>query len=265
MKKAFVKMQASGNDFIVIDNRDKKIRDLGQFAKKHCSRHFGIGADGILAFEKSKKAAFKMRIINADGSEAEMCGNGSRCMGLFASTTLGLGSTFEMETGAGLVGVKVAGKLVRVRLSDPVDLRKAVSLSVEGKKLACHFVNTGVPHAVIFVKKIESYPVEPQGKAIRFHKHFAPKGTNVNFVELLSKSKIRVRTYERGVGETQACGTGSAASAILSVLTQSCSKPVSVLTSGKEILKVDFEMDGAILKNVTLEGQAHRVYEGNLK
>jgi len=262
MKKlVFYKMEAIGNDFVVIDNRKKAVKKPVDFAREVCNRNTGIGADGLLLVEPSRSADFRMRILNADGSEAEMCGNGSRCMGLFACKVLKMGKKLVMETLAGKIGLEVGENAVKVGLSDPRDFREKFNLDVDGEIYPCYFINTGVPHAVLFVYDIEHFPVESLGEKIRYHKEFAPKGTNVNFVKAESDSTIMVKTYERGVGLTRACGTGVTASAIVSVLIGKCKPPVRVKTPGG-VLKVDFQYNNGKVSGVTLEGGARIAFKG---
>lgn len=261
----FYKIVASGNDFVVIDNREQVIKDPIAFTKKVCALHTGVGADGILLFEKSKKASFKMRIINSDGSEAEACGNGFRCIALYAKKILGFASEFKFESLSGMIEAKVhSNNRVRVQLITPHGLNEN-EIHVNGHRLHYAFINTGVPHAVIFTDNAKKIDVQSLGKAIRYHEAFQPKGTNVNFVEIQGKNLIRVRTYERGVeAETLACGTGSTASSIISALNGYVKTPVQVKTSGGEVLTVDFTLSGKKISNVTLEGEVQIVYEGKL-
>lgn len=263
----FYKMVASGNDFIVIDNRKGLFKNPVKRTAEVCKLHTGVGADGVLLFEKSKKADFKMRIINSDGSEAEACGNGFRCIALYAKEKMGYPSSFSFESLAGIIKAQVKGKNVRVQMVNPSGLRLRAQLQVDGHRLHYSFINTGVPHAVVFVQGLEKIDVLNLGRAIRYHHDFKPKGTNANFVEVKGARDIQVRTYERGVeNETLACGTGSTASAIISGLSGYVKSPVRVHTRGGEVLTVDFERGGRDenLKNVTLEGEASFVYEGKL-
>jgi diaminopimelate epimerase len=263
MKTKFYKMAASGNDFIVIDNRDRSVKNPAALAKQMCERRVSIGADGVLLLEPSKKNAIKMRIFNADGSEAEMCGNGARCAALFCHKIFKFEPAFTMETLAGVVDAIVEKETVKVKLPDPVDFRDLAPLEVKDGIYYFYFINTSVPHAVIFEESIEDFPVVTVGREIRHHEHFQPKGTNVNFVEIIDKKTIAIRTYERGVeDETLACGTGSTASAIVSVLIKKCTSPVNVRTRGGEVLKISFDMHLYDVTNVYLEGKAGFVYEG---
>ena len=193
----FTKMAASGNDFVVIDNRRKIISNSREFARRICAQHTGVGADGILLVENSRKAKFKMRIINADGSEAEACGNGFRCVARYARERMNFPAVFRFESLSGLIEAKVSGQSVRVQLVTPSDYRPNRDIVADGHRLHYSFVNTGVPHAVIFVQGLPKIDVEKLGRLIRYHDVFRPKGTNVNFVEVKGPREIHVRTYEQ--------------------------------------------------------------------
>lgn len=259
----FFKAVASGNDFVVVDNRRKIVRDPVQFAKEVCPRHTGIGADGVLLFEDSRKSSFKMRIVNSDGSEAEACGNGFRCIALFAKEKLGYPNEFQFESLAGMIQARIKGSQVRVQLVKPTQFREKGEVEVLKHRLHYSFINTGVPHTVIFVEGLSKIDVPVLGRAVRFHNTFKPQGTNVNFVEVKNNKEINVRTYERGVeNETLACGTGSTASAVVSSLLGYTQPPVKVKTSGGEILTIDFKKRGGNIETVTLEGAARIVYQG---
>ena len=212
------------------------------------------------------RSDFKARIFNSDGSEAEACGNGFRCVGRFARDILKLPARMKFESVSGLIEVEVKKEKVRVQLIRPKILDLGRGISVCGEDFDYDFLNTGVPHVIIFVDRLEKTNVFEWGRAIRSHKKFAPRGTNVNFVKHRGGSKISVRTYERGVeDETQACGTGSTAAALATILKFGVKSPVEVLTRGGEVLKVSFEFDdaGRPLK-AFLEGKASLVYEGKI-
>ena len=261
----FYKMEASGNDFVVVDNRRGLLKDPVAFTRQVCTPHTGVAADGVLLVEKSRKARFKMRIINSDGSEAEACGNGFRCIALFAHKVLGFPAQFEFETLSGIIQGSVRGGRIRVRMAKPRDYHNQSEIVVLGHRLHYSFINTGVPHTVIFVNKLASIEVAKLGRAIRFHDTFKPKGTNVNFVEVKGKHLIHVRTYERGVEqETLACGSGSTASALISSIRGMTQAPVKVKTSGGEMLTIDFKLAGEAPREVFLEGAARIVFEGKL-
>ncbi|MFA7677636.1 MAG: diaminopimelate epimerase [Candidatus Omnitrophota bacterium] len=273
MKKIyFVKMQASGNDFILINQGLKALAakiNYKSFAKKHCERKKSVGADGLLVIEPSKKAMFKMRIFNADGSEAEMCGNGARCVAFWAAAELKKAS-LRFETKAGIIEAKSIKDQVEIKMTKPFGLKSGIPLKFSGKNMKVNFINTGVPHAVIFVEGLKGMDVEGIGRQIRFHKRFSPAGTNVNFVELLSSETIRIRTYERGVeAETLACGTGATASAVvvdyvLSPLLKDLNRRIKVKTESGEILSVFFRRSTKEVDDVWLKGRAAIVCSGQI-
>lgn len=252
----FTKMVAAGNDFIVI--KDKLSGNLSVLAKLLCDRKFGIGADGLLLLQKRSKAGLGMRIFNADGSEAEMCGNGARCAALFSGKPRA-----KLLTAAGIIDTQVSGKLVKIRITCLKNIKLDIPLKINGRLIKVSFINTGVPHAVVFINGIDSINVNHIGSIIRNHTKFMPQGTNVNFVEVRGRNFIRIRTYERGVeGETLACGTGSMASALIFALKNNLNGLVKVQTQSGEVLKVYFQKDDSKFSNVWLEGSAKIVYKG---
>ncbi len=260
----FYKMVASGNDFVVVDNRRVVVKDVLGFTREICRLHQGVGADGVLLFENSKKANFKMRIINLDGSEAAACGNGFRCIALYAYDILKYSSRMSFESGSGLIEAEVGPKdSIRVQLMKPRVFDAEAVLEVGKRRLHYAFLDTGVPHVVIFVEGLEKAEVFEIGRAIRNHARFQPFGANVNFVEVRNKKEIAVRTYERGVeNETLACGTGSTAAAIVSVLKGYAESPVNVLTKSGEKLRIDMQIKEDEIIKVFLEGKAQFVYKG---
>lgn len=263
----FWKMNGAGNDFVMLDNRDGcHVLSQGQIAAL-CDRHRGVGADGLLAVEPAEGTAdFRMRYYNADGGEAEMCGNGARCFARFANMLSGWGlERVSFETPAGVIGATFHGEQVRLAMSDPHSLRMGLVLDVAGRALEVHFVNTGVPHAVVVVDDLESVPVVEWGAALRYHREFQPKGTNANFLKV-TPDGIAIRTYERGVeGETLACGTGMVACALVHHLLNGAASPVKVKVKGGDTLEIGLERDGDAFKNVTLTGPADIVFEGEIK
>jgi diaminopimelate epimerase len=263
----FTKMNGAGNDFILFDNRTGDIDlDRNQIARL-CNRHRGIGADGILLLEKpSNRADFRMRYFNADGGEAEMCGNGARCFARFASKIAAAKAKISFETPAGVISAELKGNLVTLRMTEPTDLRLNLDLPVAAENKTPHFINSGVPHVVVRVAKIDDADVRREGAAIRHHKMFSPNGTNANFIEKRGPNKIAIRTYERGVeDETLACGTGIVASALIFAATEDCEGPVTVLARGGDELQVGFERVEGRFRNVTLTGPAEFVFEGEIK
>ena len=268
MRLTFTKMNGAGNDFVVIDNRDLSIQlSTGQIAKL-CDRHRGVGADGLLAAEPAENGAdFKFRYYNADGGEAEMCGNGARCFGRFTARLLEEPrDLITFETIAGTLSARLIGDEVEIAMSDPFGLEVDSPVRIDDFDGAIHNLNTGVPHAVAFVDDLENFDVLKHGAAIRYHAHYAPAGTNANFVTEVAPGHIAIRTYERGVeNETLACGTGMCASAILSHLQNGVPSPVKVDVKGGETLTIGFEgnaEDG--FTNVTLKGPADFVFSGEI-
>jgi diaminopimelate epimerase len=273
----FTKMNGAGNDFILIDNTAGDIR-LNRSQIVHlCDRHRGIGADGILLLEKpANHADFRMRYFNADGGEAEMCGNGARCFARFASHVAKARRQLSFETPAGVISAELTGNLVTLRMTEPHDLRLNVNLPISNENKTVHFINSGVPHVVIPVPLIEEVDVRRDGSAIRHHEMFSPKGANVNFIEKRGSNKIAIRTYERGVeDETLACGTGIVASALIFGATENVKGPITVIARGGDELQVGFERSGPPslpsdaasnqFCNVTLTGPAEFVFEGTIE
>jgi diaminopimelate epimerase len=264
----FWKLEGAGNDFLGLDGRAGDFKLKRQQIADLCDRRRGVGADGVLVVEKPKVrgADFRMRYYNSDGGEAEMCGNGARCFALLARAVSGRkGNVLRIQTQAGLVTLQIRGQEVQVSMTEPTKLRLGRKLVVAGRKLAVDFLNTGVPHAVLFVRSVRSIDVAKQGRAIRYHSAFAPSGTNVNFVEIGRGNRIHVRTYERGVeGETLACGTGVVAASILSNLRRGLRPPIQVATRGGDNVRVGFSMENGHAREVTLQGPARIVYRGVL-
>lgn len=252
----FTKMTASGNDFIVIDK--KLSGGISAIARSLCDRKFGIGADGLILLDKTKNADMRMRIFNADGSEAEMCGNGARCAALF-----GRKANARLFTKAGMINAEFRKGRVRIKLTEPRGIKLDIPLKVNGRLIRVNFINTGVPHAVVFVNGIDNIDVENIGRSIRFHAKFAPAGTNVDFVEVKGNDLIAIRTYERGVeDETLACGTGSVAAGLIFALKSGLDRLVKIGTRGGEELKVYFKKYNNNFRDVWLEGSAKIVYKG---
>jgi diaminopimelate epimerase len=269
----FFKMNGAGNDFIIVDNRDLSLTEAldSDTIAALCDRHRGIGADGLLAVEPARKGAdFRFRYYNADGGEAEMCGNGARCFGRF---TAHLGEIVlkkvTFETIAGTLTAEMIGDDVRIAMSEPKDLKLNTGTKIDGLDSALHFVNTGVPHVVTFVKDAEAldeFDVFNYGGAIRNHEAFSPSGTNANFAAVLAPNHISIRTFERGVeDETLACGTGMVASALVHHLLTGAASPIKVDVEGGDTLEIGFEKTSdQSFANVTLTGPADFVFEGEI-
>lgn len=271
----FVKAVASGNDFILIDRFGPNDSIFGvqpsKLARQLCQRRVSVGADGLLLIEPSRKVDFKMRIFNPDGTEVDMCGNGLRCAALYAcQKNITSCNKMTIQTRAGDLNAEVNRDRVRVAVSAPKDLRLKFNLDIDGNIQNTNFINTGVPHVVCFVTDLDYLNINQIGKAIRYHPEFQPGGTNVNFVEVLDKDHIKIRTYERGVEqETLACGTGSVAAAIVTICQmkepQKGQYKIKVQTRGGEILAVYFNIDRGIINKVFLEGRVKIVYKGKIK
>ena len=268
MKKIpFHKMQGSGNDFILIDNRKAVLKgmNLRALAVNVCHRHYSVGADGLIVIVPSRRADFKWRFFNADGSEAEMCGNGSRCAARFAYLKKIAKKDMSFETLAGVIRARVKNGRVQVQLPGASGLRANIAVPLDSGLRMGHFINTGVPHLVYLSKDIEHEDVERIGRTTRYHELFKPAGTNVNFVQIQGRNKLRIRTYERGVeGETLACGTGSVAAAIVAGALGVVSPPVEVLTPGGERLVVSFDRGADGFGNIHLEGGTEVICEGTV-
>ncbi len=270
----FTKAVASGNDFIIIDSYKSRYTTYDirytKLAKLLCPRKLSIGADGLLIVERSRKADFKMRVINPDGSEVDMCGNGARCAALYAGKNkIAQAGGMLIETRAGILQASVTKEQVRLKMSDPKELKLKFNIDIAGKEENVNYINTGVPHVVCFVENLDNTDVHNRGKVIRYHQQFQPEGTNANFVQVMDKAHIKVRTYERGVEEeTLACGTGSVASAIVAAY-QTQKMPegkfkLNVDTQGGETLKVYFIIQDNAIRDVYLAGKAKIIYQGKI-
>ena len=255
MKVPFVKMHGAGNDFVMFDDREGLFPvDDGRRIAALAARRIGIGSEGVILVQRSSRADFQMRFYNPDGSEAEMCGNGARCVAAFAKEIgAARGNVMCFETLAGLVDAEVVSESqVKVWMPEPRDLRE-------------DFVNSGVPHKIVPVASLSQVDVEGEGRRIRLSDEFAPGGTNVDFVVYRQPNRVAVRTYERGVeGETGACGTGSVAAALVGVAQHGLSFPVHVKTAAGYELVVDGEFDGEGFRSVTLTGPVKKVFDGEI-
>ncbi len=267
MELDFWKMNGAGNDFVMIDNRQGGLDLSGEAIARLCDRNRGVGADGVLLVEPAEADAdFRMRYYNADGGEAEMCGNGARCFARFSRRLLEKDvESLSFETPAGEIHARFVGENVCLQMSNPHSWQDPRQLDLEGQLRDVHFVNTGVPHAVVFVDHLEEVDVFAEGAATRYHEAFAPKGTNANFVQVESPGHLAIRTYERGVeGETLACGTGVVASALAHAKTHDVSSPVQVRVRGGDTLQVTFQSVDSDFRSVTLTGPADFVFQGRI-
>ena len=265
MRVRFTKMHGAGNDFVLIDDRDGAFPRDRKVLAAVGARGTGVGCEGIILVRRSDRLDFRMAFFNPDGSEAEMCGNGARCVAAFARE-VGAAKSDKMsfETLAGDVQAEILRppalqpfnlstfQLVRIGLPDPKDLRD-------------NFVNSGVPHRVVLVDDLAATDVEGEGRRIRHSAEFAPDGTNVDFVTYRAPHDVSIRTYERGVeAETGACGTGAVAAALVGVAQHGLSFPVTVRTVKGYELVIGGEFDGAAFRSVTLTGPVQRVFDGEI-
>lgn len=263
----FTKMNGAGNDFVLVDNRHGKVQLRPEEIARICHRQRGIGADGLMLLVPPKRgeAEWAWDFYNSDGSTAEMCGNGARCFARFVQREAGTNGRLRFETGAGVITASFEGERVRINLTAPKDLRLNEQVTLSSGPATIHSLNTGVPHAVMFVENADRAMVQNIGAEIRNHKHFAPRGTNVNFAQVLEPGAIRVRTYERGVeGETLACGTGVTAAALISARLHRFAAPVRVKVQGGDWLEVSFREEGGEFREVQLAGPADFVFDGEI-
>ncbi len=263
----FCKMSGSGNDFIIIDNRKQIVAENGltQFITAVCRRKLSVGADGVILIEDSAKADFRWRFFNADGSRAEMCGNGARCASRFAVLNGIAATPLSFETDAGVVKAEVNDDRVKVNMPDPVDLKLDYVVKLGDGPRTVSSVNTGVPHVILIEDHIDQIEIVDLGREIRNHPDFAPAGTNVNFICRLNQDSIAIRTYERGVeDETLACGTGSIASALISACQLDMASPVHVQTRSGEYLTIFFNQNNDGFTDIYMQGDARIIYQGNL-
>jgi len=267
MNIPFWKMHGASNDFILVDDRALTFPASDTaWLGRGAARRTGIGAEGIILIQPSDKASFRMRFFNPDGSEVEMCGNGARCVARLARDIGAAPPTMTIDTVAGLLRAAVLGDQVRLHMTLPKNWRLNKTLTLGKRKIAYSFVNSGVPHAVVEVKDLAACDVQALGSGIRYHKDFAPKGTNANFISVTGPRAFRVRTYERGVeAETLACGTGIVASALVAARLGRVTPPVQVTAASGDILTVDFRLTRTGAKDVTLLGPAVHVFKGTLE
>lgn len=261
----FIKMSGTGNDFIVTDNRNGKIPEGAKpgLARTLCPRRTSVGADGLLLLEMSDTADVRMRIFNADGTEPDMCGNGSRCLAYFARRLRAAGPEMMIETLAGVLRAQVDDHTVRVDLTRPKGISSRGELEFAGERREVLFADTGVPHAIVFVDDLDGVNVREWGKAIRSHEEFAPAGANADFVKIDEPGSIAIRTYERGVeDETLACGTGAVASALVSAWREGWDDAVSVRVKSGEDLGVHFSGAAPDFDRAMLEGDVSVVFLG---
>ncbi|GAB7141316.1 diaminopimelate epimerase [Deferribacterales bacterium RsTz2092] len=261
----YAKMTGSGNDFIIVNNMDRRLNvaDIAPLVPKICARGVSIGADGFFMIEPAdtKDVDFKWHFYNSDGTTGEMCGNGSRCVARFVHRLGYVGKNMRFLTGAGVIAAEIIDEThVKVQLTTPHSLVIDKTLDAGSRQIKYSYVNTGVPHAVLFVDDVESADVAGLGRLLRYHSAFAPAGANVDFVKMVAPDILRMRTYERGVeGETLACGTGAVASALIAIEKGLVKSPVHIKTSGNIDMNV-YMVNGTPY----LEGEARLLSEGEM-
>src|SRR4030042_317977 len=289
MKIHFTKMHGLGNDFILIDCRGQACpsgtKNLQDISRQLCDRRFGIGADQILLLDNSSKADFQMRILNADGSEVEMCGNGIRCLAQYIwDRRLSEKDVLEIETLAGIMKPERSGDMIKVDMGEPIFEPEKIPVSLTRESNPPHppfsnggmggiidyplqiadrefnitCVSMGHPHAVIVVDDVSGFPVTYYGPMIETHAIF-PRKTNVEFIQVLNRAEIKMRVWERGSGETMACGTGAAAATVASSLKGLTEKTVTVHLLGGDLL-----IEQAVNKHIYMTGPAVEVFEGSV-
>ena len=273
----FTKMQGLGNDYVYIDAINQDIEKESELALFVSDRHYGIGSDGLILICRSKIADFKMKMFNPDGSEAEMCGNGIRCVGKFVyDNGLTQKTLITIETLARIKKLKLnlengEVKNVKVDMGEPIleaekipvcsdeKIIKNLKINVEDMEFNITAVSMGNPHAVVFIKNIEKFNVEKYGKQIENNISF-PKRTNVEFVEIINKEKVKMRVWERGTGETLACGTGACATVVAGVLNNFIERKANVELLGG-ILEIEWNKED---NRIYMTGEAKTVFEGEL-
>lgn len=259
MKVHFYKYQATGNDFVVIDNLAGNLKLSNEEIVRICDRKFGVGADGLMLLEKHSSANFNLQYFNSDGSQS-LCGNGSRAAVKMAAALGLVNGSATFEAFDGLHDAEIQRDAIKLRMNDVTAVKR-----IDDDNF---FINTGSPHYVRFVKDVRNYPVFDEGKKIRYSAAYSPGGTNVNFVEALSANTLFVRTYERGVeNETLSCGTGVTAAALAASFLGFTS-PVKIKALGGDLM-VEFEArqssEGPAFSNIYLIGPAKLVFEGDLE
>lgn len=266
MRWSFAKYVGCGNDFILFDNRQGTF-PLSQptIISRLCHRQKGIGADGVILLENSQQADFRMRIFNSDGSEAEMCGNGLRCL-IHWLTLKGLpASTYRIETMHRILMAFRREAAICIEMGKPTHLQWNIPLSYHQQLFHAHHLNTGVPHTVLFIHDVDSINLVELGTYIRNHPFWLPKGTNVTVAQQIGAQRFKIRTFERGVeGETLACGTGAVAAALAAAHQHRLVSPLTIQTRSGEELTIGFLRHEKEFSNVTLTGPAQLTFQGEI-
>ena len=271
---SFSKMAGGGNDFVVIDNRDRRVgigrefaTEAGELTRRICTRALSVGADGLVLIEPSVRATFRMRYFNSDGGLSDFCANGTRCAARFAFLNVIAPRKMTIETDAGIVGAEVGeGGWVTLALHEPRDFVPERPLEINGRTIRGSSIMVGVPHYVVFLERdLWTQPIEGVGRLIRHHPKLAPHGANANFIVVRDRHAIEIRTYERGVeAETLACGSGVVASVSTGALFGQLDSPVSVRTRSGITFEVSFRREGTELHDLKLRGDARLVFRSQL-
>ena len=263
----FTKMHGAANDFIMLDDREKTVpwQDYVLMSLL-AARRTGVGCEGIILIQKSKRADFRMRFLNPDGTEVDMCGNGARCAAWFAHKIGAAPRSMTMETSCGLLDAEILDDCnVKVWMPEPTARSYGIKITVDDKVIEGDYINTGVPHFVVHTESPEVVDIDTLGRAIRLHPAFAPEGVNVDFVALRESNRLSMRTYERGVeAESGACGTGAVAAAITTVEAHAGTLPITVRTSGGFMLNIDADWRNNRCTGLTLTGPVREVYQGSI-
>ena len=266
MKMKFTKMHGAGNDFVLIDDRDGKTpwEDYMLMATL-AARRIGIGCEGVILVQQSDKADVRVRFLNPDGTEVEMCGNGARCAAAFAHAIGASGKALIMETTCGLVDAQVNENNVCVWMPEPLNKSYAIDIEIDGAPVRGHFINVGVPHFVVPVPNVSALDVDALGRKIRLHPEFAPDGVNVDFVTFRMPNRMTMRAYERGVeAESGASGTGAVACSVVGVETNGLTLPAKVKTALGYELTIDGDWRHSKCTGLTLTGPVKFVFTGEI-
>jgi diaminopimelate epimerase len=280
----FTKAEGAQNDFVIVggSENDLNTRERSQFSQQVCHRRKGVGADGTIFIVPSETHDFTMEFYNPDGSFGSMCGNGGRCAALYAQRKGIAGTVMRFETLGKSYRAEVRGNDVKLFFPPPEIIESPLCLQFGDQQLAGHFVDTGAPHLVILLDEnvavlpgaLDDLDVQGIGRALRMHQRFQPAGTNVNFIGASPSGEIHIRTFEKGVEtETEACGTGNLASALVLNLIRKLAPPIRLRTHGGDILSAGFDLpetpysgnpSAYFSKGLFLAGPAHLVFEGEI-
>jgi diaminopimelate epimerase len=260
----FMKMSGAGNDFIIIDNRNNLItQDINLLAKKLCSRRYSIGADGLILVENSKKANFRSKFYNADGTEFNLCGNGGRCVARFAFINVIASKRMSIETNAGCLSAEILSNSVKLQIPLPINIEMNKIIEVDEKKIKGHLIKIGDPHFIAFAKNLNEMPFEAIARKMRHSKSFGSEGSNIDLIMLKRENRIIIRTFERGVEqETPACGSGCVSAAIALYYLKYPYLTYIFETKSGFPLTVQLITENDTISKIMLEGDARVIYKG---